>query len=152
MKRDAITTLLHAEMPKMLTKKRACSERLLQVGTLQLSLPCVSTPLMEYTVGGKYRLEEEIANGGCGKYTTLTAWPISDAWFNFRHRFLGRPHCRWQGGCNQTGACSDKEQPSEARIQDIQDSYGRHRGSMDYVVREKRRLQRPRYRSPGTLS
>ena len=21
---------------------------------------------MEYTVGGKYRLEEEIANGGCG--------------------------------------------------------------------------------------
>ena len=55
---------------------------------------------MEYTVGGKYRLEEEIANGGCGTYTMLTAVPISDTWFNFRHRFLGGAHRRWQGSCH----------------------------------------------------
>ncbi len=62
-------------MPRLLTKKRAVL-RIAALGcTLQVNYlvlrPCFRFPLMEYTVGGKYRLEEEIANGGCGMYTLL---------------------------------------------------------------------------------
>ena len=65
---------------------------------------------MDFTAfAGKYRLEEEIANGGCGMLVLFLLFDALKKWFILhRDRILGRTHRGWQRSRHKTRTSSGK--------------------------------------------
>ena len=101
------------------------------------------------TFAGKYRLEEEIANGGCGTFDddrflerhSMARVGYQEASFLVFIPSLGR---KLLSRLNQLSRVT-----SQARIEDIQDTHGWSWSTVDNVVRKARRLQRDDHRSHG---
>jgi len=70
----------------------------------------------------------------------------------FRHCISRCTYCSWQRGCDKARTCCGGSQSSEARIENLQDSHGRYRGPMDYVVRTSGRLQCYDHRPSWSIS
>jgi hypothetical protein len=107
---------------------------------------------MEYTFGGKYKIEEAIATGGCGACSTcwrslqtlIHPLPrLSLPWFS---------HNCGERSCYQTPTNRSETQPNSTGEQDLQDSLWLTWYSMDYVVWKAGRLRCNDHRPPRTFS
>lgn len=108
---------------------------------------------MDFTFGGKYRLEEELAIGGCGSFLPcflLTVWPTRAV---HRVSFLRGSQGGREGSGHQARTGGGKAaQSAEARVEDLQDADGWTGRAVDDLVGQAGRLQCDGHRSARPLA
>ena len=110
---------------------------------------------MQHTFGGKYRIEEVIANGGCGTPPLLLTPrhpPPTSSFLHSRFSIPRHAHSGREGGRYQTPANSPPQQPHPTRIKDIQNPLWLSRYTLDYVVWKTWRFRCYDPRPPWSLA
>ena len=96
---------------------------------------------MDFTFGGKYRLEEELAIGGCGPSSFIFCRVMLDS-NPYRNRLLWSTQSCWERSGHQARASGRKTTEStEARVEDLQDADGWTGRAVDDLVWQTRGLQ-----------
>ncbi len=97
---------------------------------------------MDFTFGGKYRLEEELAIGGCGSSPSLFFFCLLwKADRTYRDCFLRSAQSGRERSGDQARTGSGKATESaQTRVSDLQDAHGWPRRAMDDMVWQAGRL------------
>lgn len=109
---------------------------------------------MDFTFGGKYRLEEELAIGGCGPSSIIIICRrvVIDS-YRYRNRLLWSAQSgRERSGHQARTSGRQTAESAEARVEDIQDADGWTGRTVDDLVWQARGLQCDGNRSARSLA